>query len=107
MNNNQENQFYILRNISKNPNYTQREMAKDLGFSLGKLNYCLQELKKKGLIKINNFKKNPKKIGYLYILTPKGFSTKTKMTLNFMQKIMKEYDQLKKDIDALENVKKN
>ena len=90
--------FNILRKIQKKPNSSQRELAKELGFSLGKLNYCLKGLQNKGLIKIQNFKKNPKKINYLYILTPKGISTKTRLTINFMKKKMQEYDQLKSEI---------
>lgn len=90
--------FNILREIQKKPNSSQRQLAKELGFSLGKLNYCLKALQNKGLIKIQNFKKNPKKINYLYILTPKGISTKTKLTINFMKRKMKEYDQLKSEI---------
>ena len=74
-------------------------MASDLGFSLGKLNYCLRALKKKGLVKITNFKKNPNKLNYIYILTPKGISEKTKLTINFMKRKMKEYDELKKELD--------
>ena len=88
----------ILRKIGKNPNSSQRKLAKELGFSLGKLNYCIKALQKKGLIKIENFKKNPKKINYFYILTPKGISTKTKLTINFMQRKIKEYDQLRSEI---------
>ena len=57
-----------------------------MGFSLGKMNYCLNELKKKGLIKIRNFKKSPDKIKYIYLLTPNGISIKTKLTINFMKK---------------------
>ena len=64
----------------------QRELAEALGFSLGKLNYCLQALKSKGLIKINNFKKSENKINYIYVLTPKGITQKTKLTINFMRK---------------------
>ncbi|WP_415321000.1 MarR family EPS-associated transcriptional regulator [Candidatus Pelagibacter sp. Uisw_092] len=90
--------FDTLRKIEKNPNVSQRQLASKLGFSLGKLNYCLTELKIKGLVKIENFKKNSKKIGYIYLLTPAGISTKTKLTLNFMKKKMKEYDELKKEI---------
>lgn len=90
--------FNILRKIQKKPNSSQRQLAKELGFSLGKLNYCLKALQNKGLIKIQNFKKNPKKINYLYILTPKGISTKTKLTINFMKRKMREYDQLKSEI---------
>jgi EPS-associated MarR family transcriptional regulator len=67
-----EDQFEVLRKINIRSNITQRELANDLGFSLGKLNYCLRELKNKGLIKIENFKRNPNKINYIYILTPKG-----------------------------------
>ena len=96
---NETDDFEILRKIKLNPNKSQRELAFELGFSLGKLNYCLKELKNKGLIKIKNFKKNPNKIGYIYILTPKGISKKTKLTLNFMKKKMKEYDELKKEIE--------
>ena len=103
-NNFNKNNFEVLRSIQKNPNKSQREMAKSLGFSLGKLNYCIQALKKKGLVKINNFKKNPKKMNYAYILTPKGIKQKTKLTLNFMVRKMKEYDELKKE---LEEQKKN
>jgi EPS-associated MarR family transcriptional regulator len=74
-------------------------MAKDLGVSLGKLNYCIKALQKKGLIKINNFKKNPNKVNYIYALTPKGIAEKTKLTINFMQRTMKQYDELKKELD--------
>ena len=82
----EENQdhFNILRTIDKKPNFTQRELATKLGFSLGKLNYLLQALKKKGLIKINHFKKNKKKIGYIYVLTPAGISKRTKFAINFI-----------------------
>ena len=88
-------QFDVLRKIQSKPNSTQREMAGELGFSLGKLNYCLKALKRKGLIKINNFKKNPNKLNYLYVLTPKGIGEKTKLTINFMKRKMQEYDELK------------
>ena len=72
-------------------------MASELGFSLGKLNYCLKELKKKGLIKVKKFTKNPNKINYLYILTPKGISEKTRITFNFMKKKAEEYKELKSE----------
>lgn len=97
MNNNQDH-FNILRKIDKRPKSTQRELAGELGFSLGKLNYCLKSLKNKGLVKITNFKKNPNKINYIYVLTPKGISEKTKLTLNFMKTKIKEYEELKKEI---------
>ena len=100
MKKNREDQFEVLRKIKTNPKATQRELAKDLGFSLGKLNYCLKALKIKGLIKISNFSKNPNKINYIYILTPKGIAEKTKLTINFMKKKMKEYEELKSEIDT-------
>ena len=90
-----QNQFDILRKINSKPNSSQRELASELGFSLGKLNYCLRALKNKGLIKIKNFKTNPNKLGYAYILTPKGISIKTRLTLNFMKRKMQEYDEQK------------
>ncbi len=98
MDNNQDH-FNILRKIQKKPNSTQRELARELGFSLGKLNYCLKALQQKGLVKIENFKKNPNKINYFYVLTPDGIAEKTKLTLNFMKRKMKEYDELKKELD--------
>ena len=102
---NNQDHFEILRKISKKPEVSQRQLASELGFSLGKLNYCLKELQYKGLIKIQNFKKNKKKINYLYILTPQGISSKTKLTITFMQKKMKEYDELKFEIANLDNTK--
>ena len=96
----EDNQDYLnlLRKIQKKTMTTQRELADELGFSLGKLNYCLKALKLKGLIKINNFKRNPNKLNYIYVLTPKGVTEKTKLTINFMMRKMKEYDELKKEI---------
>ena len=95
-----QNQFDILRKINSKPNSSQRELASELGFSSGKLNYCLKALKNKGLIKIKNFKTNPNKLGYAYILTPKGISIKTRLTLNFMKRKMQEYDELKSEIES-------
>ena len=91
--------FNVLRMIKNKPEASQRELASQLGFSLGKLNYCLKSLKHKGLIKIENFKKNPKKINYIYMLTPKGIKIKTKLTINFMKRKIKEYDELKNEIE--------
>ena len=81
-----EDNLDVLRKIQKNPKASQRRLAKELGFSLGKLNYCLKALQEKGLIKMNNFIKNPKKLNYFYVLTPKGIAEKTKLTLDFMKK---------------------
>ena len=89
----------ILRKIYNNKINSQREVAKISGFSLGKLNYCIKALKQKGLIKYQNFKSNKNKQSYIYILTPKGITHKTKLTINFMQRTMEEYEELKKEID--------
>ncbi|PPR41452.1 MAG: hypothetical protein CFH22_00484 [Alphaproteobacteria bacterium MarineAlpha5_Bin12] len=88
----------VLRKIQNNPDASQREMAKDLGFSLGKLNYCLSALKAKGLVKVNNFRQNKNKINYIYILTPKGILQKTNLTIKFMQLKMNEYDELNREL---------
>ncbi len=95
---NEQDHFDILRRIQKKPKSSQRKLAKELGFSLGKLNYCLKALQEKGLVKIENFKKNPQKLNYIYVLTPEGISKKTKLTLNFMKRKMREYDELKNEL---------
>ena len=97
MENNQDH-LNVLRKIKDKPESSQRELAVELGFSLGKLNYCLKALKSKGLIKIANFRQNPNKINYIYVLTPKGISEKTKLTIDFMKRKMKEYDELKTEL---------
>ncbi|MAJ57946.1 MAG: MarR family EPS-associated transcriptional regulator [Candidatus Pelagibacter sp.] len=100
MNKKREDQdhFDVMRKIQKYPQTSQRDLAQQLGFSLGKLNYCLKALQQKGLIKIKNFKKNPNKLNYIYVLTPRGISIKTKLTINFMKRKIKEYDELKKEL---------
>ena len=85
-----QDDFNILRTLDKVENPTQRLLAGKLGFSLGKLNYCLVALKKKGLIKISNFEKNPKKLKYIYILTPRGIAHRAKLTVNFMKLKIRE-----------------
>ena len=96
---NKQDQFEVLRKIEANPGFSQRQLATNLGFSLGKLNYCLRELRAKGLIKMSNFAKNKNKLNYMYLLTPKGISEKAKLTINFMKLKMKEYEELKKEIE--------
>ena len=109
MNNNEKSQDYlnILRKINSTSGISQRNLAKELGFSLGKLNYCLQALKNKGFLKIKNFQKNPNKLNYAYILTPKGISEKTQLTDNFMKRKMQEYDELKNELQKDQNVDNN
>ncbi len=99
MKNNQD-QFEILRKIAKDPKASQRDLAKELGFSLGKLNYSLKALQKKGLVKLENFQNQENKIKYLqYVITPKGIAERTRLTINFMKRKMKEYDDLKKELE--------
>lgn len=100
---NDQDQFNVLRKINSNPNVSQRDLANELNLSLGKINYCLKALKNKGLVKIQNFKKSKNKMGYAYILTPRGISEKTKITISFMKKKMKEYEELKKEINQKKN----
>tara|TARA_B100000941_G_C28455868_1_gene527847 strand:+ start:223 stop:528 length:306 start_codon:yes stop_codon:yes gene_type:complete len=99
MNKNDQEELDILRKLNDKNSTSQREIAEDMGISLGKLNYCLKALKKKGLIKYKNFKNNKNKKNYLYILTPKGISHKTQLAINFMKRKMREYDELKKEIE--------
>ena len=98
-----QDHFEVLRKIQASPKASQREMAEDLGFSLGKLNYCLKALQEKGLVKIKSFSKKDDKVRYFqeYILTPKGIAERTKLTINFMKRKMKEYDELKKELKDL------
>ena len=98
-------EFETLRQIDISDDNSQRKMAKNLGFSLGKLNYCLNNLKEKGLIKLKNFKNSKNKFGYSYILTPIGFTQKIKLTINYMNRKKQEYDELKSEYEKL-NIKK-
>jgi len=93
-----QDRLNLLRSISNNPKLSQRRLASKMGFSLGKLNYCLKALQDKGSVKINNFRRNPNKLIYTYLLTPKGISEKTKLTIAFMKRKMQEYEELKSDL---------
>ena len=96
----EQDHFEELRKVQKTPESSQRELAEKLGFSLGKLNYCLKSLQKKGFVKLQNFQKQSNKINYLrYVITPKGISERTKLTINFMKRKAREYNELKKELD--------
>lgn len=96
-----DDHFEVLRKIDKGSKVSQRKMAEDLGFSLGKLNYCLKALQSKGLVKIKNFQKKKDKISYIqYVITPKGIAERTKLTVNFMKRKMEEYDELKEELEG-------
>ena len=94
-------QFDLLRKLEANPKYTQRELSKEMGISLGKVNYCIKKLVEKGLVKLSNFSRNPNKVGYIYLLTPKGIEEKSKLTFTFLKIKMDEYETLKMEISLL------
>ncbi|MDB2670814.1 MarR family EPS-associated transcriptional regulator [Candidatus Pseudothioglobus singularis] len=91
----------LLRKIELNPEYTQRELSREMGVSLGKVNYCIKKLTEKGLIKLANFTHNPSKAGYAYLLTPKGIEEKSRLTFFFLKRKVIEYEILKKEINML------
>lgn len=95
--------YRILKAIEENPSMSQRELAVHLGVSLGKANYCLKELVTRGLVKAGNFKSNPDKRVYAYLLTPSGIREKTQLTVRFLQRKMDEFEQIKKEICLLKS----
>ena len=101
--NHSEAELEILRKIEANPNLTQRQMAKNLDMSLGKINYLIQALLSKGFLMVSNFKGSDNKLGYLYLLTPEGVETKKKLTILFLQRKSEEFDKLKKEMEHINN----
>lgn len=98
-----ENTHYtLLKTLAVNPGLSQRDLAKKLGISLGKVNYCLNALVEKGCLKINNFRNNKNKLAYAYLLTPSGIEQKARMTVEFLQIKMQDYERLKAEIEALQ-----
>jgi EPS-associated MarR family transcriptional regulator len=95
--------FRVLHLLEEEPSLTQRELANKLGISLGGVNYCLKALIEVGHIKAGNFKKNPDKSVYLYLLTPKGIAEKASLTAGFLRRKMVEYQALKKEIEAIQS----
>lgn len=93
--------YRILKLLEDNPNLTQRELAQELGMSLGKANYCLKALISKGLVKVDNFKQQGSKAGYAYVLTPLGIAQKVVITKRFLARKLNEYETLKADISRL------
>ena len=98
----QEIHLKVLRHLENDPEITQRELAKKLGISLGKANYCLKALIDKGLIKAGNFKNSNNKSAYIYLLTPRGIEEKSRITLHFLSRKIEEYEILRKEIDELQ-----
>ena len=98
---NQQSKYQLLKSLEQDSNLTQRQLSKELGISLGKVNYCLQSLIQKGFVKIDNFKNSKHKIQYSYLLTPTGIEEKTKLTIEFLKTKTIEYEELKKEVEKL------
>ena len=92
----------VLRLLDASPRLTQREMARELGVSLGKTNYCLRALLGKGFVKVQNFRKSTNKRGYVYLLTPEGMAAKANLTRDFLARKREEYDALRLEVEGLQ-----
>ena len=99
--NNKDIHLDLLRKLEVNPEYTQRELSQEMGVSLGKINYCMKKLIEKGWIKLSNFSHNPNKVGYIYLLTPKGIEQKARLTTSFLKTKIKEFEMLRDEITKL------
>jgi EPS-associated MarR family transcriptional regulator len=98
-----EMRYKLLKLLKANPELSQRELASELGVSLGKANYCLKALIEKGLIKAVNFKNSRSKMAYLYLLTPRGAEEKTRVAVRFLQRKAAEYEELRIEIEEMRN----
>lgn len=96
-----ETHLKILKHIQTNPEASQRQLAQELGVSVGKVNYCTRALIDKGFVKVGNFKRNADKLSYLYLLTPKGIEEKSKLTARFLQRKIAEHKQITLEIEQL------
>jgi len=96
-----ETRYRLLKLLEDNPELSQRELAREMGVSLGKINYCLKALIKRGWVKARNFQKSNNKRAYAYYLTPKGAEEKARVTVRFLKKKIAEYEDLKKEISRL------
>ena len=92
----------VMRVVEENPTASQRQIASELGVSLGGVNFCLKALAEKGLIKMGNFARAERKLGYAYILTPAGVNEKTRLTAGFLKRKLSEYEALREEIDLLQ-----
>lgn len=93
----------LLRLLEARPELSQRDLARELGTSLGKTNYCLNALIDKGWVKARNFRNNQNKLSYAYLLTPRGIESKAAITLHFLRRKMDEYENLKREIELLQS----
>lgn len=94
--------YKLLKVLEESPDVTQRELAARLGVSLGKANYCLRALMARGWVKVANFRRSPNKLGYAYLLTPKGIEEKARIAVRFLRHKQHEFDVLKAEIDRLQ-----
>lgn len=101
-----DTRFRVMRALEENPHLSQRELAQELGLSLGLVNFCLKALVDKGQIKIRNFRASDNKLRYAYVLTPQGMMAKVALTKGFLSRRIREYEALKAEIDALQGVVK-
>ena len=99
---NETTHYGLLKTLENNPSLSQRDLAKRLGISLGKVNFCLKALVAKGSIKINNFRDSDNKLAYAYLLTPHGIEDKARMTVHFLQHKIQEYERLRGEIEDLQ-----
>lgn len=99
--NNKDIRLDLLRKLELNPQRTQRELSQEMGISLGKVNYCIQKLTAKGWVKLSNFSRSSNKIGYMYLLTPKGIEQKARLTSSFLKTKLEEFEILKDEITQL------
>ncbi|TCV84255.1 MarR family EPS-associated transcriptional regulator [Sulfurirhabdus autotrophica] len=97
-----EYRYKILKRLETEPEVSQRELAKELGISLGKANYCLKALVERGLVKVNNFRNNQNKKAYIYFLTTKGVEEKSRITVQFLKSKIVEYETLKCEVEKLQ-----
>lgn len=93
--------YRLLKLLQERPQVSQRELAQELGVSLGKANYCLRALIEKGWVKARNFRNNNNKLGYSYLLTPSGIEAKARATVSFLQRKMDEYERITAEIENL------
>lgn len=97
-----EYRYRILKLLEADPQASQRRIADELGISLGRVNYCLQALIEKGLVKVNNFRNSANKRAYLYLLTPRGIEEKATVTARFLRRKLDEYETLKRELEELQ-----
>lgn len=103
----EESHYQLIKILEANPRTSQRELARGMNISLGKVNYCLKGLMKKGIIKAHRFRNSDNKLTYAYLLTPRGIEAKSRITARYLKRRLKEYDKLKQEIQMLQDEVRN